>query len=65
MTNATGKPIQVRMKNLLLASLFLGFKSPSRIMRTTAPKESREWAMRKWRQGEKGSNEVFLGEGGS
>lgn len=40
---ATEKPGLVRMENLLLALVMVGFKSSFRIVRATAVLESREW----------------------
>lgn len=52
MATATEKPSLVRMENLPLALVLLGFKNSFRIVRATAVLESRGWEVRKWKHRE-------------
>lgn len=63
MAKATKKSSLVRMENLLLASVLVGFKSSFGIIRDIAVLDSREGEVRKCNQGENGSRDIW--EGGS
>jgi len=63
MAKATKKSSVVRVENLLLASVLVGFKSSFGIIRDIAVLDSREGEVRKWNQGENGSRDIW--EGGS
>ena len=63
MAKATKKSSVVRVENLLLASVLVGFKSSFGIIRGIAVLDSREGEVRKWNQGENGSRDIW--EGGS